>query len=188
MNCYPFRFICPGWRMGWITIHDRDEIFQAEIRAGLNSLSQRILGPNALIQGALSTILTAVPQSFFDDIIRTIEVCLFTLVLCYAAVRYNYCKHRSQFQTNAILAFEALRKIPGLRPIMPAGAMYMMTSMDMECFPGFNGNDLTFTSQLVNEESVFCLPGQVITLTRRYNLKFYSIRYMNQSLLELLIR
>ncbi|GAU94802.1 hypothetical protein RvY_06514 [Ramazzottius varieornatus] len=129
------KFICPGWRMGWITIHDRDDIFQAEIRPGLNSLSQRILGPNALVQGALASILTSVPQAFFDNIIRTIE-------------------------TNAVMAFEAMKRIPGLTPIMPAGAMYIMTRVNMECFPGFQGNDLTFTSQLVNEESVFCLPGQ----------------------------
>ncbi|OWA51428.1 Tyrosine aminotransferase [Hypsibius exemplaris] len=128
------KFICPGWRVGWITIHDRDGILEEEIRPGLISLSQRILGPNALVQGAIPTILSTVPRSFFDGIIATVHA-------------------------NAKASFDIMSGIPGLSPIMPAGAMYMMTRIDMEHFPEFE-DDLSFTSQLVSEQSVFCLPGQ----------------------------
>merc|ERR1711860_359651 len=35
------RYLVPGWRLGWITIHDRNDIFKTSgIRQGLQSLSQ----------------------------------------------------------------------------------------------------------------------------------------------------
>ena len=35
------RYLVPGWRLGWITIHERNDIFQESgIRKGLQSLSQ----------------------------------------------------------------------------------------------------------------------------------------------------
>merc|ERR1711976_228430 len=120
--------------MGWITIHDRHDAFEAQVRPGLIALSQRILGPNTLVQGALDTILHRTPQAFFDS---TIDV----------------------VQRNADICFEAMSKIPGLKPIMPQGAMYMMIGIMMEKFPGFK-DDMDFTSRLVSEQSVFCLPAQ----------------------------
>lgn len=68
------RFLVPGWRMGWIIIHDRHNAFSASIKGGLINLSQRIIGSNTLVQGALPTILSSTPQSFFDDVINLIYV------------------------------------------------------------------------------------------------------------------
>lgn len=68
------RFLVPGWRMGWVIIHDRHGIFGKEIRKGLANLSQRILGPNTIVQRALPAILKYTPQSFFDDVVLFIEV------------------------------------------------------------------------------------------------------------------
>ncbi|XP_011145008.1 tyrosine aminotransferase [Harpegnathos saltator] len=128
------RFLVPGWRMGWIIIHDRQNVLEAEIRKGLHCLSQRIIGSNTIIQGALPAILRKTPQNFFDDVIRTL---------------YSHSK----------LAYSCVAKIPGLKPIMPDGAMYMMVYIDLPCFPEFN-SDLEFVQRLLMEESVFCLPGQ----------------------------
>ena len=47
------RFLVPGWRMGWITVHDRNGIFGKEIRGGLQKLSQRIIGANTIVQVSL---------------------------------------------------------------------------------------------------------------------------------------
>jgi len=124
----------PGWRMGWIVIYDRGHVFDQEVRKGLLCMSQRIIGSNTLVQGALPTILANTPKSFFDDTISVI-------------------------QSNAKLAFRMLRGIPGLMPVMPQGAMYMMVKIDRGRFPGF-GSDLQFVEQLVAEQSVFCLPGK----------------------------
>ena len=69
-----FRWIVPGWRMGWILIQDRNEIFAAEVRQGLVSLSQRILGPNTLVQAAIPDILDKVPSTFYSDTIAIVQV------------------------------------------------------------------------------------------------------------------
>lgn len=68
------RFLVPGWRMGWLIIHDRNNVFGKEIRKGLGNLCGRILGPSKLIQQALPTILKSTPQHFFDGIMSFIEV------------------------------------------------------------------------------------------------------------------
>lgn len=68
------RFLVPGWRLGWIVIHDRNNIFQ-NIRIALLKLTTRIIGSNTLIQGALPEILAKTPQLYFDGIVRTIKVC-----------------------------------------------------------------------------------------------------------------
>ncbi|CAK1550029.1 unnamed protein product [Leptosia nina] len=128
------RFLVPGWRMGWVIVHDRHNIFGKDIRNGLNNLASRILGPSALVQRALPSILKYTPQSFFDEVILFIE-------------------------SQAKLAYEELRRAPGLRPIMPQGAMYMMIGIKMALFPSIK-NEFQFVECLVKEQSVFCLPGK----------------------------
>merc|ERR1719225_781385 len=128
------RFLVPGWRIGWIIIYDKNHLFDHEIRRGLMCMSQRIIGSNTFIQGALPTILKNTPPSFFENTIKTVK-------------------------KNADIAFRKLRNTPGLIPIMPRGAMYMMVKMDMERFPQFT-SDLDFIEKLVSEESVYCLPGK----------------------------
>jgi len=128
------RFLVPGWRMGWILIHDRNNVFASEVKGALQSLSQRIIGSNTLVQGALPDILRNTPQSFFDDTI-------------------------SQVQANADIAFDRLRLCPGLKPVKPKGAMYIMVGIDMARYPAF-ATEFQFVERLVSEQSVFCLPGK----------------------------
>ncbi|CAL8102320.1 unnamed protein product [Orchesella dallaii] len=128
------RFLVPGWRMGWILIHDRNNVFASEVRGALQSLSQRIIGSNTLVQGALPEILRNTPQSFFDDTI-------------------------AQVQANAEISYERLRVCPGLKPVKPKGAMYMMVGIDMTRYPEF-ATEFQFVERLVSEQSVFCLPGK----------------------------
>jgi len=128
------RFLVPGWRMGWISIHDKNNVLSKEIRDGLTALSTRIIGPNTVIQAALPEILENTPAEFFDSTIATI-------------------------QANAEFAYSAIEKIPGLKPVMPQGAMYMMIGIDIEKFPGFV-SDVDFTERMVTEQSVFCLPAK----------------------------
>lgn len=68
------RFLVPGWRMGWVIVHDRDDILGKEVLKGLTNFATRILGPSTLIQRALPSILRNTPQSFFDDVVLFIEV------------------------------------------------------------------------------------------------------------------
>lgn len=127
------RFLVPGWRMGWIVVHDRSNAFH-EIRKGLNSLSQRILGPNSLVQSALKDILKNTPQSFYAETLEYIE-------------------------DNAKLFYKLISEIPGLKPVKPQGAMYMMVGIDTENFTNIK-DDVDFTEKLVSEQSVFCLPAK----------------------------
>ncbi|XP_072926651.1 tyrosine aminotransferase [Hemitrygon akajei] len=127
------RWLVPGWRMGWILIHDRNEILSREIRHGLVCLSQRILGPCTIVQGALVDILNKTTQEFYDDT-------------------------NSILKSNTDLCFNALAMVPGLRPIRPCGTMYMMVGVDIDNFPEFR-SDIDFTEHLIMEQSVFCLPA-----------------------------
>ncbi|CAG5958381.1 unnamed protein product [Menidia menidia] len=127
------RWLVPGWRMGWILIHDRNDIFGSEIRQGLVKLSQRILGACTIIQGALESILNNTPQSFYSNTIDFLK-------------------------SNSEICFNELSTVPGLNPVMPSGAMYLMVGIDIYHFPDFN-NDVDFTERLVTEQSVFCLPA-----------------------------
>jgi len=128
------RFLVPGWRLGWIVIYDKNNVFASEVRKGLMCMSQRIIGSNTLVQGALPTILKNTPPEFFSNVTR----------VCYK---------------NAKIAHKKLRATPGLFPVMPSGAMYMMVRVDMDRFPHFE-TDLQFVEKLVSEQSVFCLPGK----------------------------
>ncbi|PIO32536.1 hypothetical protein AB205_0192350 [Aquarana catesbeiana] len=127
------RWLVPGWRMGWILIHDRKDIFGKEIREGLVRLSQRILGPCTIVQGALDHIINRTPQHFYDNTINFIK-------------------------SNADLCYNTLSTVPGLCPVRPAGAMYLMVGIDMEHFPEFE-SDVDFTERMISEQSVFCLPA-----------------------------
>nr|AHM92294.1 tyrosine aminotransferase [Rousettus leschenaultii] len=128
------RWLVPGWRLGWILIHDRRDIFGNEIRNGLVKLCQRIMGPCTIVQGALKSILRRTPQEFYHNTL-------------------------SFLKSNADLCYEALAAIPGLRPVRSSGAMYIMVEIQMEHFPEFE-NDVEFTEQLFVEQSVQCLPAK----------------------------
>ncbi|XP_043937416.1 tyrosine aminotransferase [Protopterus annectens] len=128
------RWLVPGWRLGWILIHDRNNIFGNEIREGLVRLSQRILGPCTIVQGALESIMNSTPKKFFSSTL-------------------------SFMKANADICYEALSTVPGLRPVRPSGAMYLMVGIDIESFPEFE-DDVEFTMRLISEQSVFCLPAK----------------------------
>jgi tyrosine aminotransferase len=92
----------PGWRLGWILICDRNGIFDEQvspndpqilaifiwlksntnnlfllvfqIRSGLQSLSQRTIGSNTLIQGAIPAILENTPECYYEDAIMQVKV------------------------------------------------------------------------------------------------------------------
>ena len=61
------RYLVPGWRLGWITVHDRNGIFGKEIRAGLQKLSQRIIGANTIVQVCVCTLSCAYQNSHMEN-------------------------------------------------------------------------------------------------------------------------
>ncbi|RNA25415.1 Tyrosine aminotransferase [Brachionus plicatilis] len=133
-NALSKRFILPGWRFGWIAIHDPKN-YLARVRAGFNDLTTRILGPNSLAQAAVVEILEKTPQSYFDGVMQILSI-------------------------NAEIVYERVKKLPGLIPRKPSGAMYMMVGLDLKCFPDIP-TDLEFVQMLIREKSVFCLPANI---------------------------
>lgn len=132
------RFLVPGWRLGWIYIHDPVEAFEPEVRKGLYALAQRTIGSNTIVQGALPAILKETPECFYDSLVQVLK-------------------------DNAELLFSGLRKVKGIKPYMPQGTMYMMVELHLELFPAFR-DGLEFVKKLMEEESVFCLPGEASTI------------------------
>ncbi|KAJ3302142.1 hypothetical protein HDV03_005378 [Kappamyces sp. JEL0829] len=126
------RYLVPGWRVGWIFVHDPLNVM-AQIRAGIVNLSQLIIGANSLVQAAIPQIL-ATPAAFHQNTMRILE-------------------------DNALLSIKLLSGIPGITVVAPQGAMYLMLQINIEEFKGI-ADDLDFVEKLAQEEAVLCLPGK----------------------------
>lgn len=64
-------------------------------------------------------------------------------------------------QANANVVYGELSAVPGLNPVMPSGAMYMMVGIELKHFPNLK-TAIDLMEKLMSEQSVFCLPGEVI--------------------------
>lgn len=137
------RFLVPGWRIGWIVIHDRNNALHT-VRYGLGNLGGRILSCSTIVQGALARILHETPQEFFDDVV-------------------------TKLKEHADVAYAILKDVPGLKPLMPQGAMYMMIAIDINNFPDFD-DEMDFVQSLVAEQSVFCLPGKCFEIKNYFRI------------------
>ena len=103
------RFLVPGWRVGWILVHDPTHRAMEQIRPGLIDLAGLILGANSMVQGALPKIFESVPQSFHEHV-------------------------NDYVSNNASIIYDCLVNTPGLRLIRPQGAFYMMVGIEMSRF------------------------------------------------------
>lgn len=128
------RYLAPGWRLGWIILHDRKGRLE-KARHAIRSLTQIILGANTLVQSILPEILHNTPEEF-------------------------YTSTNKQLQENATYWFHELNKVEGLTVVRPGGAMYVMMNIDVEVFPDI-ANDVEFAKKLLQEQMVFVLPGSI---------------------------
>lgn len=127
------RFLAPGWRVGWVLVHDQGESLK-EIREALVDLAGIILGANSLMQAAIPDIFDNVPASFHQQINEYVG-------------------------NNAQIAYNCLSGAPGLTVACPQGAFYMMVGLDMQSFD--LNDDVEVCEKLMSEESVACLPGTI---------------------------
>lgn len=139
------KWLVPGWRLGWILIHDKHNAF-SEIRVGLSKLAQIIIGANSLIQASLPSILLKTPSEFYSET-------------------------KAQLQQQAQYSAKVLGEIQGLKIVVPQGAMYMMVGIDINQFKDIH-NDIEFTEKLLSEESVMCLPGQCFKYPNYFRVVF----------------
>ena len=80
--------------------------------------------------------------------------------------------------------YNKLSAVPGLQPVIPLGAMYMMVGIDLTKFPNLT-SAIDLMEKLMCEESVYCLPGEVSTIGI-YNTTCY-FRVTLQTLLGIVI-
>ena len=133
------KYLVPGWRVGWVLIHDRDgafsEVFSRSNNQNLDSFtflkgqerSRELVSAHtgvefdwyyaavfflfiqSEVQTSIPDILRKTPESFYNDTMKQLQVsCLL-------------CKHFKSLrnQENATITYDAVSKIPGLRPIKP---------------------------------------------------------------------
>ncbi|OCF31343.1 tyrosine aminotransferase [Kwoniella heveanensis CBS 569] len=125
------RFLFPGWRFGWVAVHDPLGV-AIELKRGMAVWGNRFMGPNSLIQAALPTIL-ATEAEWFNEVTDKIK-------------------------TLAGIVYEGINDTPGLSCTAPQGAMYAFVKIASGAFPAFN-NDVAFSTALYREEAIFVLPG-----------------------------
>lgn len=127
-------FMIPGWRIGWIIIHDRFGAFK-QVQLGLSNLATIILGPNSLIQAAIPDIINQVPKDYFDE-------------------------NNKLLKEHSKCIIDGLANVKGLKVITPKGAMYCMIQVKSDLFNDIP-DDQIFSQKLILEQGVFCLPGSI---------------------------
>eukprot|EP00761_Pharyngomonas_kirbyi_P007813 gb/GECH01007824.1/.p1 GENE.gb/GECH01007824.1/~~gb/GECH01007824.1/.p1 ORF type:complete len:417 (+),score=66.46 gb/GECH01007824.1/:1-1251(+) len=132
------QYLVPGWRVGWILVHDRQEIFARSVRDGLNRLSTLILAPNTVAQAAAADIIRETPTEFYTSLNATLA-------------------------HHAEVCQERIGHIPGLGVVQPQGAMYVMVEVEVDHLSGLC-DDVEFCQQLLAEENVVVLPGQCFAM------------------------
>eukprot|EP00301_Raphidiophrys_heterophryoidea_P021603 c5982_g1_i3.p1 GENE.c5982_g1_i3~~c5982_g1_i3.p1 ORF type:complete len:314 (-),score=92.78 c5982_g1_i3:212-1153(-) len=138
------RYMVPGWRLGWILIHDPIGAF-AEVRKGLLALSTLILGANSVVQAATKSILENTPVSYMEH-------------------------NMSILETNAKYCTARVQEIPELFAIQPLGAMYMMVGIKEGAIEAKLFDEVEFSRQLLIEQSVAVLPGSCFGLQHFFRL------------------
>ena len=148
------QFMIPGWRLGWLVLHDRHSRFQ-HVRKGLMDLSTLTLGPTSLIQSVVPELVEKTPNNFYKEVLE-------------------------QLEENVKVIKHHLSNTPGLHLIEPQGAMYVMVGLDESTL----GDDVEFSTKLVEEESVFVLPGRVFEMPNYIRIVITSPREILQEACE----
>ncbi|KAG7394630.1 hypothetical protein PHYBOEH_004940 [Phytophthora boehmeriae] len=147
------QFLIPGWRVGWIMVHDRNDILK-DVRTAYFKLSQNILGANSLVQSAIPDLLTPIPGSAEEQSLAVFKQQYFATL-----------------EGNAKFTIDTLLRIPGLEVVVPQGAMYAMVKVQTHVLTKIK-DDFDFTQKLLDEESVFVLPGQCFGMTNYFRIVF----------------
>jgi len=141
------QFMIPGWRLGWIVLHDRHGQLE-HVRTGLMDLSTLTLGPTSLVQYIVPELLENTHGEYYMSVLK-------------------------QLEENVAVLKENLANAPGLRFIEPQGAMYVMIGFDKSVLKDIK-DDVDFSTKLVEEESVFVLPGQVFQIPDHFRIVITS--------------
>ena len=140
------QFMIPGWRLGWIVLHDRHGQL-GEIKKGLMDLSTLTLGPTSIVQSVVEDFLEKTDPKYYSDITK-------------------------QLEESVTVISERLSGTKGLHVVKPEGAMYVMVGIDPNVLD--IKDDVEFSQRLLREESVFVLPGQVFQMPNYFRVVITS--------------
>jgi tyrosine aminotransferase len=139
------QFFAPGWRMGWIVVHNRQGRFNG-LYESLQSLSQLMLGPTTFIQSALPKALAAIPDDFFEK----------TMVA---------------LSQQAKVFVDRLSGVDGLQVVPARATIYLMIRVELSKFQDLKSVE-DFTQKLLDEEFVYVLPGSCFAAPEYFRLVF----------------
>ena len=125
----------PGWRTGWLTLHDLDGVFRnTKVLQAAQDFLQINNNPPTVIQAAIPDILEKTPQEFFDK-------------------RQSFLKDKVEF------GYSKLKYIPSLTCYMkPEACTFLWTELDLSSFVDIE-DDQDFCNKLAKEENLVVLPG-----------------------------
>jgi tyrosine aminotransferase len=142
------QYMIPGWRLGWIVLHDRRGQL-SDVKKGLMDLSTLTLGPSSVIQSIVGDLLEMTDSQYYSSILK-------------------------QLEDSVRVIHDNLSDVKGLHVIEPQGAMYVMIGIDTDVLNV--KDDVEFSQRLVKEESVFVLPGQVFQMPNYFRVVITSPR------------
>ena len=137
-------WLAPGWRLGWLTVHDAGSVLRdAQIVLALQRMAQITIGTAHPVQAALSRIFSDTPDTFYSDTTKLL------------AERAKLCATRV-----ASLASKAMRVTT-----QPQGAMYLFLKLE-DKFMAASGieDDREFCQRLLSEEGIVLLPGAAFNM------------------------
>lgn len=143
------RWLAPGWRLGWLTVHDAEgALAAAGVPETLLKLCQVSLGPSAPLQAAVPSILQKTPDEWYTDKLKALEASA------------QCCVRRCKSTPGLTLASE------------PQGAMYLMVRIEPGVLREIGTDDVMFAGKLLEEESVAVLPGQCFNTAGYFRVVF----------------
>eukprot|EP00814_Leptocylindrus_danicus_P003945 CAMPEP_0116024524 /NCGR_PEP_ID=MMETSP0321-20121206/12371_1 /TAXON_ID=163516 /ORGANISM="Leptocylindrus danicus var. danicus, Strain B650" /LENGTH=495 /DNA_ID=CAMNT_0003496277 /DNA_START=83 /DNA_END=1570 /DNA_ORIENTATION=- len=150
------QFLCPGWRVGWLVIHDNECGALSDVKVGIKRLAQISLGASHLAQGVLPAILNP-PTA---DVSR--EIFEWKLNL------------NATLSKQSMFLCDRLISCQGLGFVRPEGAMYAMVEVNPGYFDAEITNDIDFTKLLLDEENLFALPGSAFGAPNFFRIVYCS--------------
>nr|ACC91266.1 coronatine-responsive tyrosine aminotransferase [Capsella rubella] len=125
----------PGWRTGWIALHDLDGVLKShKITTALKQFLAIDSKPATVIQAAVPTILKDTPKAFFER-------------------RQSFLREKSD------VAFAKLKGIPALTCYHKTEACtFLWTELNLSMFANIK-SDEEFCEKLASEENLVLLPG-----------------------------
>lgn len=125
-------FCLPGWRCGWIIVHNRGGYYD-KIIDNLGKLCMILLHPASIVQASLPKILAEVPESHFVSL-------------------------RGKLKEASETAFNRLSSIKGVQPIKSSAAMYMMVRIELDAMEGIE-DDVDFCKKLLADQNCLTFPS-----------------------------